>query len=63
VAVALGNAPGTAAVRSALAGRRADASPLVREHIDWALARHSVAATDASVRTGPVDPAPVKEVR
>jgi epoxyqueuosine reductase len=57
VAIALGNAPGTAAVRRALAARRADASPLVREHIDWALARHGASPGDAPLRTEPVNPA------
>jgi len=40
IAVALGNAPTSAAVVSALEARRADASPLVREHVEWALTRH-----------------------
>ncbi|MBK9609264.1 MAG: tRNA epoxyqueuosine(34) reductase QueG [Betaproteobacteria bacterium] len=40
IAVALGNAPATAAVTAALRARAADASPLVREHVAWALARH-----------------------
>ncbi|HEV2285496.1 MAG TPA: tRNA epoxyqueuosine(34) reductase QueG [Steroidobacteraceae bacterium] len=40
VAVALGNAPTSAAVVSALEERRADASPMVREHVAWALRRH-----------------------
>ena len=40
VAVALGNAETTPAVGAALEKRRADATPLVAEHIDWALARH-----------------------
>ena len=39
IAVALGNAPPDPAARAALRQRRAQASPLVREHIDWALAR------------------------
>ncbi len=42
IAVALGNAlraGAPAAVREALAARREAASPLVREHIDWALAQ------------------------
>jgi len=41
LAVALGNAlreTGSVAIREALCGRRNDSSPLVREHIDWALA-------------------------
>ena len=44
IAVALGNAPTSAAVTSALESRREDASPLVREHVIWALARHRQAA-------------------
>jgi epoxyqueuosine reductase len=41
VAVALGNAPTTPAVLAALASRQDDPSPLVREHVVWALARHA----------------------
>ena len=40
IAVALGNAPTTPEVLSALASRRDDASALVREHVAWALAQH-----------------------
>jgi epoxyqueuosine reductase len=40
IAIALGNARSTPAVVAALEGRRTAASPLVKEHIDWALARH-----------------------
>jgi epoxyqueuosine reductase len=40
IAVALGNAPTTPEVLGALEARREDASPLVREHIEWALGRH-----------------------
>ncbi len=40
IAVALGNAPGTAPVLAALEARRTDPSLLVREHTHWALARH-----------------------
>lgn len=43
IAVALGNAPGTPEVIDALKSRRGSASPMVREHIDWALRRHGVA--------------------
>ena len=42
LAVALGNALSAgapAAVRDALSARRATASPLVQEHIDWALSQ------------------------
>lgn len=41
IATALGNAPSTAAVVTALRARVADPSSLVREHVAWALARHS----------------------
>jgi len=40
IAVALGNAPGSAAVIEALRSRQNDASALVREHVRWALAEH-----------------------
>ena len=40
IAVGLGNAPKTAAVVAALQARRDHPSPLVREHVAWALARH-----------------------
>jgi len=40
IAVALGNAPWSEAVESALFERRNDPSELVREHVEWALARH-----------------------
>jgi epoxyqueuosine reductase len=39
LAVGLGNAPRTAVVAAALAARANDPSPLVREHVGWALAR------------------------
>jgi epoxyqueuosine reductase len=44
VAVALGNAPHSTEVIAALRARREDASPLVREHVEWALSRQDVAA-------------------
>ena len=40
LAVALGNAPTSAEVIAALQARLPEATPLVREHIEWALARH-----------------------
>ncbi len=40
VAVALGNAPSTPQVRAALSRHREHPSPLVREHVAWALAQH-----------------------
>lgn len=43
IAVALGNAPPTPEVIDALRGRRDTATPLVREHIEWALRRHRAA--------------------
>ncbi|AYH42429.1 tRNA epoxyqueuosine(34) reductase QueG [Azoarcus sp. DN11] len=42
LAVALGNAPGTAEVIAALQARAGDPSDLVREHVGWALARHGL---------------------
>jgi epoxyqueuosine reductase len=42
LAVALGNAPTSAAVVAALEARADDASALVREHVAWALERHRV---------------------
>ncbi len=41
IAVGLGNAPTTPDVRASLASRRDHESPVVREHVEWALARHS----------------------
>jgi len=41
IAVALGNAPRSAAVRASLLARRERASALLREHIDWALQQHA----------------------
>ncbi|MBN1239904.1 MAG: tRNA epoxyqueuosine(34) reductase QueG [Gammaproteobacteria bacterium] len=41
VAVALGNAPTTQGVVAALRARADDPSPLVREHVAWALERHA----------------------
>jgi epoxyqueuosine reductase len=46
IAVALGNAPGPDAAVAATLPTRADhPSPLVREHVQWALARHDGSAT------------------
>jgi epoxyqueuosine reductase len=39
VAVALGNGPPSPEAREALLARRQDPSPLVREHVSWALGR------------------------
>ncbi|MBU8974905.1 MULTISPECIES: tRNA epoxyqueuosine(34) reductase QueG [unclassified Lysobacter] len=40
IAVALGNAPSTPEVIDALRARRETSSPVLREHIEWALRRH-----------------------
>ena len=40
IAVALGNAPTSGAVRDALMARAQHPSEIVREHVDWALSRH-----------------------
>ena len=42
IAVALGNAPTSEAVIAALGMRSQDPSALVREHVEWALGRHSL---------------------
>jgi epoxyqueuosine reductase len=42
IAVALGNAPSEPAVLAALAARTDDPSPVVREHVEWALGRHTL---------------------
>ena len=42
LAVGLGNAPSTIPVIEALKARRDDESELVREHVEWALARHDI---------------------
>lgn len=39
IAVALGNAPGSQEIQTALEARAQDVSPLVREHVAWALER------------------------
>jgi epoxyqueuosine reductase len=44
LAVALGNAPTSAGVIAALAGRAQHPSALVREHVQWALAQHRPAS-------------------
>ena len=45
IAVALGNAPSSDSVMAALYRRRNDPSPLVREHVAWAMAQHPKATT------------------
>jgi epoxyqueuosine reductase len=44
IAVALGNAPASAAVVGALEARREGASALVREHVQWAIGEHQPGA-------------------
>ena len=56
IAVALGNAwraSGDAAIAAALQARRADASALLAEHIDWALAQRSSAGIGPAAPTAP----------
>jgi epoxyqueuosine reductase len=48
IAVALGNAATSPAVLAALEARRAQASALVREHIDWALLQHRLRTAAAA---------------
>jgi len=48
IAVALGNAPRSEATLAALRSRADDPEPLVREHVAWALARHSDAIGTAA---------------
>ncbi len=57
LAVALGNAPRSAAVVAALRAREFDVSVLVAEHVRWALDRHGEApAAAASALAGPASP-------
>jgi epoxyqueuosine reductase len=59
IAVALGNAPGTPAVVAALEARCDDPSPLVAEHVRWALARHRAGVTPpTTARTAAPPPRP-----
>ncbi|HET8697409.1 MAG TPA: tRNA epoxyqueuosine(34) reductase QueG [Gammaproteobacteria bacterium] len=51
IAVALGNAPSDARVLAALAARSDHPSPVVREHVRWALARHASRAATATAAT------------
>jgi epoxyqueuosine reductase len=55
IAVALGNAPTEAAVVAALQTRVKDPSPLVREHVLWALGRHRRPAADGALDTRATD--------
>ncbi|MHC1479743.1 tRNA epoxyqueuosine(34) reductase QueG [Frateuria aurantia] len=54
IAVALGNAPPSPVVRQALLSRADDPSPLVREHVQWALAHQH---GQASAVSRPMQPA------
>jgi epoxyqueuosine reductase len=45
IAVALGNAPTSPALLAALHGRARHVSPLVREHVEWALAQHQTSVS------------------
>lgn len=49
IAIALGNAPLEIEVRQALEDRLGGASPLLAEHIKWALQQHDALPTDAAV--------------
>jgi len=53
IAVGLGNAPSSAEVTAALAARQEDASPLVREHVSWALAQHAAPTSPAIALSRP----------
>lgn len=48
IAVALGNAPTAPDIIDALRSRADHASPLVRDHVDWALARHGAKTGDVT---------------
>ena len=52
IAVGLGNAAHGAEIVAALERRAADPSPLVREHVAWALARQASAAASAATASG-----------
>ena len=47
IATALGNAPSTTEVTQALIARASHPSALVREHVEWALARHGAGGVSA----------------
>ncbi|RPH46244.1 MAG: tRNA epoxyqueuosine(34) reductase QueG [Burkholderiales bacterium] len=60
IAVALGNAPASPQVIAALRSREHDPSPLVAEHVRWALERHRAAGVpdpESEARTEPSRPA------
>lgn len=49
LAVGLGNAPTSIMVLEALNERRNHSSPMVREHVEWALGRHQASFTEAVI--------------
>jgi epoxyqueuosine reductase len=55
LAVGLGNARPSAAVRAALQSRADDDSAVVREHVAWALARQEAAQSGQSIQSGIVN--------
>lgn len=61
IAVALGNAPTTVHVVEALAQRGQDPSPLVREHVAWALQCHSAKAGVPEVKDQTADTPPQQD--
>jgi len=52
IAVALGNAPYSQAIIEALLARREQVSPLVREHLEWALSRQQASRQQVPERNG-----------
>ncbi len=48
IAVGLGNAPTSIAIIQALENRKDDPSPLIREHVAWALGQHQADASKAA---------------
>jgi epoxyqueuosine reductase len=54
LAVALGNCPTGPEIVTALESRLDDPSPIVREHVQWALARHKDRASHELAATRPV---------
>jgi epoxyqueuosine reductase len=53
IAVGLGKAPTSPEVLAALAPRRDDPDPMVREHVAWALAQHPKAQLSVSPGSAP----------
>ena len=51
IAVALGNAPTTPEVLAALESRRDIEDPIIREHVEWALAQHAQKARSKKLAT------------